>query len=48
MEIFHRCYQYTPLNLSDFIYVTFFAHKCLKMKLWIDMQNLKKNAQVSI
>ena len=45
MEIFHQCFQYTTSTLSDFIecsflasiiYVTFFADKCVKMKLLID------------
>ena len=44
MEIFHQCFQYTLSNLSDFfpstIYVTFFADKCLKMKLLIDIYAL--------
>ena len=44
MEIFHQCFQYTPLNLSDFdeysfflqlssIFLSYSADNCLKMKL---------------
>ena len=36
MEIFHQCFQYTPLNLSDFDEYSFFLqsfNRILKMKL---------------
>ena len=47
MEIFHQCFQYTPLNLLIllnvvffYIYVTFLADKYLKMMFLIDICTL--------